>query len=164
MTTHTIYTDANEYIESFFQKMGCLLYGVVIPMFFLPALIHSYYAYYVQDAGEEAFVLSLPITLPFNQKTPFGFLIAFTYDLIQYNINNTVHFVDCFVFFGLCMLLKALADDFKHSLEMFDKDIGDSMKGSTSKAQLELKKTFNVILKFHMDLSQLSRAYFFEFL
>lgn len=140
--------------------MGYLLYGIAIPLFFIPAMIHSYYTYYVQNGGKDSFVLSIPLTLPFDRKTPIGYFLASAYAMIQYNIHNSIHFVDCFVLFGLCMLLTAFAGDFKHSLEMFDKSIDNLMndkKLSAIEARTELKHELNVILKFHTDLNQLSR-------
>lgn len=60
ITSTLIYKNVNENFEKLSYRMEVFMCVVVGPFFIVPAMIQSYYGYYVLDLGEAAFQLAFP--------------------------------------------------------------------------------------------------------
>lgn len=93
-----------------------------------------------------------PLTrLPFNWRTPFGYLIAFS---IQYvTVHNMAQIFACYVnfFFGLYQMLMSLVEDIKSELTILCEP------ADTNNHPIDVKQKLSEFIEFHSEVKQLSK-------
>lgn len=60
LTSTAIYKNVNAEVEKLTYLMEVGLFVAISPFFIVPAMLQSYYGYYVLDLGESAFQLAFP--------------------------------------------------------------------------------------------------------
>lgn len=92
--------------------------------------------------------------MPFNWKTPIGFLVIFLFQCV--NVNNAAMIVTptmCF-FVGSCILLKSLIEDITNDLNSLNQD--EQKMSKLDKRKKIAKEDFCYVIQEFSDVKQLS--------
>ncbi|XP_055297011.1 putative odorant receptor 71a [Sitodiplosis mosellana] len=142
-----IYANVNEKVETWTEITYFALVKLSIPGIMLPKFIISFYLYFSTTLGEDTFSLPFPMWLPFDWKTPHGYLIAYA---IQYAaVYYVFHAAVCHLGFliGSCEILMAFAMDLKQEF--------NTLVEKPDENQTELKKKLSKFIQFHCSAKQL---------
>lgn len=145
-----IYIEVNEKIEKQTGMLYIALLKVTLPATMLPNFILSFLIYFTTDSESQAFLLVFPIWLPFDWRTPVGYLIAFAIEFAAFSCILIAS--NCLMGFliGSTEMLMAIVVDIKEALNT----LNDGYK--TEKNPLKLKQSICDFVQFHADTTQLS--------
>lgn len=184
------YNAANEKIEKWTNRILTFYMKTFVPVYCIPTMTASYYKYFILDSAAESFDIILPSSyvetiiahyfhvtdwystayvfcrIPyFNEKTPIGYLFFSLFNIALTYYDVTILLCILLVYFGFCVLLTTITDDFKRNLnEIGKKDRIKVNAKKTMTALIEIKKDICEMVQFHGNVKQLSRAKVFNVL
>lgn len=168
-----IYSEARSKIERFCQLMHFILMRLSLNLTTMPAVIATYINYYVLGLGDGSFQ-ELPFMYenrcilwvnesnnnisfvfhprwPFNEKTPFGFLIQSIFQFAESFTWCILVHIALSLLLGSCWLFMCFSDDIKSDLSVFN------MRQRSNVDSLHVKRIVRKIIKVFSNVHELRR-------
>lgn len=163
-----IYSEAVDEVDRWATNFHLCFSKVSFPGIILPPFVMSYFAYFVTNLGEDAFHLpSLAwyvcsavecillyrifhfFRLPFEWRTPFGYLIACSIQFPCVYFHMMVAACSLNFLIGSCRILMSFAKDIKNDLYFLNKN------SETNLNRVQLKVKLSEFIEFHAKIKQL---------
>lgn len=119
----------------------------------------------------ECYILLIPFNVyfdfisryPFNWKTPFGYIVAMSFQLFMFIIALIICFSSKLFPISFCVFLTAFCEDLENDLHEQNENMrihAASKIRQTNANRNEMKQNICGIIRFHCDAKQLSRKNF----
>lgn len=176
-----MYVKTTERIERMFRSLDIFLVKLSFVGVLIPPLLNTAVNYFVYDMGDESFLMPRPMMceekkrfyfidwnvnqklifasfwrLPFNWKTPVGYLVAWIFQSIGffYTLYQSPSWIG--MYFGSCWLFVSFAKDIANDFPQLNATKAER------RSYCELKGRFCRIVQFHSDMKELSGIDSFE--
>lgn len=175
-----MYTEFNREFENFGKWVRIVVFYGSLGVTTICYIIMTYVNYYILDLKDESFVLTSPVMyvssmmsvalsnswiqrkhsifslsilrvrLPFNWKTPLGYLVVQLSEAMSFlSIVSCLISTLCF-YAGSCWLIIAFGKDIANDLDLLN------VGGASNRNRKLTRERFGKIIQIHMDVKQLS--------
>lgn len=144
-----LYKDTNANIELLTELFTCAMYGATVVVM-LPVLLYSSIEYYYMDSGKDAFFLYFFAWWPFDWRTPFGYLVAWSAQFagITANVISSAPFFN--IVLGSCWLFTVMIRDITNDVAAFN----DIVQAPNRSHRMELTECFCDCIQNYSDAKQ----------
>ncbi|XP_055309036.1 uncharacterized protein LOC129572943 [Sitodiplosis mosellana] len=152
-TLAKVYDDAKQVLESRTKLIHTIMLRASVPVIVLQFILWSFIQYIRSDYSNDSFHLIYPYVVPFNWRSPFGYMAIVPFQLIGILSCSEVCVIVLCLFTGLCLVMTTFVSDIEANLDIMNEYLLKANELNSTQ-QIELNNRLYTIIKFHSDAKE----------